>query len=363
MRYIGENCPYCGVAFTEQDDVVVCPECATPHHRVCWFAHGECANTEKHGTDFVWKKAAAPEPDKEPERQETQKDSAKLDIVCPDCGTTCENGTVRCPKCGAMLIPFANPMGEPPLAQFRQGFDPNEDIRGIKSGDIALFCRTAGASYIKKFRRKNNWNWAAFFCSPFWFFYRKMYKAGAIFLTAYLVLNLLFIPVQIYSYNVFYNSSASVAINGMYAEINELIEPYIVENESSGGILGAVADRLYGESVTVSEEGRKVLEKYFTDNEELIINNIAKPMLRPVLLICAVYFLGFLLKVVSALLADKLYYKKARDEIKRARSLSNDERVVQLELFRKGGVNLFLGFGLYFACNMIVNAAMMSVLQ
>ncbi len=361
MRYIGENCPYCGVTFAEQDDVVVCPECATPHHRVCWFAHGECATTEKHGTHFVWKKCAPPEPEKEPEQQKKTDDSAKLDIVCPDCGTTCENGTVRCPECGAMLIPFTNPTGEPPLAQFRQGFDPNEDIRGIKSGDIALFCRTASASYVKKFRRKRSWSWAAFLCSPFWFFYRKMYKAGAIFLTVYLVLNLLFIPAQLYLYNTFYNSSASVTMNGIYAEIDELIEPYIVEDESSGGFLAVLEERLYGESVTISEEGQKALEKYLDDNREFLWKNIGLPMLRPVLLVCAIYFLGFLLKIVSALLADRLYFKKASAEIKRARSLSNDERVVQLELFRKGGVNIFLGFGLYFVCNMIINAAMMLV--
>ena len=82
MRYTGENCPYCGVTFTEQDDVVVCPECATPHHRVCWLAHGECANTEKHGTDFVWKKSSAPQPEKEAEQQADSHDNANLDIIC-----------------------------------------------------------------------------------------------------------------------------------------------------------------------------------------------------------------------------------------------------------------------------------------
>ena len=136
MRYEGEACPYCGNPFAEGDDVVVCPECATPHHRACWFAHGHCANEELHGAGFVWKKTAA-EPEPEPkEKPEESRSEQGLDIVCPDCGKVSPNGTLRCPDCGALLVPFA--MGEPPLAQFRAGFDPNKEINGMKAGDIAL---------------------------------------------------------------------------------------------------------------------------------------------------------------------------------------------------------------------------------
>ena len=113
MRYTGENCPYCGTEFTEQDDVVVCPDCGTPHHRVCWFAHGECAATEKHAEGYVWKKSAEPQPEAEEPKTEKNthaRSESNLDIVCPDCGATCPNGTLRCPECGAMLIPFANPL-------------------------------------------------------------------------------------------------------------------------------------------------------------------------------------------------------------------------------------------------------------
>lgn len=359
MRYIGENCPFCGVTFTEQDDVVVCPECATPHHRVCWIAHGECANTEKHGTDFVWKKSSEPEPQKEPDRQDAPHNNANLDIVCPDCGATCSNGTLRCPECGAVLIPFANPMGEPPLAQFRVGFNSSENIRGLKSGDIALFCRTAGASYIKKFRKKLSWNWAALFFAPFWFFYRRMHEAGAIFLAVYLALNLLLIPAELHFNDVFYESSASVTVNGMMAEINELVEPYIIEDGTSGGFLGSLMEGMYGESVTLSEEGYAAVNEYIKNNEQIFRDGVIKPMMRPALIIYGIHLLSLLLRVVAALLADRLYYKKACVEIKRARSSTSDERMVQLELFRKGGTNIFLGSGLYLACSMVLNAAIM----
>ena len=359
MRYTGENCPYCGVTFTEQDDVVVCPECATPHHRVCWLAHGECANTEKHGTDFVWKKSSAPQPEKEAEQQADSHDNANLDIICPDCGATCANGTLRCPDCGAVLIPFANPMGAPPLAQFKQGFDSNENIRGLKSGDIALFCRTSGASYIKKFRKNLSWNWAALLFTPFWFFYRKMYEAGGVFLAVYLALNLMLIPAEMYFNNVFYESSASVTVNGMMAEIDELIEPYILENPSSGGFMDSLMEGLYGESISLSEEGYEAVANYIENNQQLFVDNVIKPMTKPALIIYGIHLLSVLLHIVSALVADRLYFKKACVEIKRARGVTGDERVVQLELFRRGGTNILIGSGLYLVCSMVINAAIM----
>lgn len=343
MRYVGENCPYCGVTFSEQDDVVVCPECATPHHRVCWFAHGECANTDKHG-DFVWKKSAGQAPVSEPEpvnQARHSRSASELDIVCPDCGTASPNGTLRCPECGAVLIPFANPTGEPPLAQFRPDFDPNENIRGLKSGDIALFCRTAGASYIKKFRRKFSWNWAALLTSPFWFFYRKLYKAGAVFITVFIALNLLLVPAEQY----FYNSSAP-----LMAEIQEMMEPYVLENEQEG--MSSIINFIYGRTL-FSDEGYEVLNKFIQNNNQRVINELLKPML-------PMYLIGFLMvagNVVAALLADRLYYKKACIEIKRARTASKDERAVQLELFRRGGTNIFLGAGAYLLCNMLLTAA------
>ena len=31
MRYTGETCPVCNQVFQEDDDIVVCPDCGTPH--------------------------------------------------------------------------------------------------------------------------------------------------------------------------------------------------------------------------------------------------------------------------------------------------------------------------------------------
>ena len=37
MKYENETCPVCGEKFTADSDVVVCPDCGTPHHRECYL--------------------------------------------------------------------------------------------------------------------------------------------------------------------------------------------------------------------------------------------------------------------------------------------------------------------------------------
>ncbi|MBR3755247.1 MAG: DUF2628 domain-containing protein [Clostridia bacterium] len=302
MRYLGENCPYCGLEFCEGDDIVVCPECATPHHRACWFAHGDCANAEKHAEGFVWKKQADPEPEPEkPETSETpEENGGRLDIVCPDCGKVSPNGTLRCPDCGALLVPF-NPMmgGEPPVAQFRPGFDAEEKVGDMKAGDVALFCRVGGTHYIKAFRKiaagkKLSINWGAAFFSPFWFFYRKLYQAGAIFLALFVATSVWMMPAS-----------------------EDFYETY----ETIQYELSAVYEEGGDEAVDAAVDG------YMPELREKM-----KPLYLPMAI-------QFALHVVAALIGDKLYYKKAKKDIAQARREKSDVRAFQLELFKRGGTS------------------------
>lgn len=318
MRYEGEACPYCGNLFAEGDDVVVCPECATPHHRACWFAHGHCANEEKHDTGFVWHKTAVPPEPERPEPQTANRNEQGLDIVCPDCGKVSPNGTLRCPDCGALLVPFA--MGEPPIAQFRAGFDPNETLDGMKTGDIALYCRTGGASYIKKCRQRENgqrvtFNWAAFFFTPFWFFYRKLYKPGAILLGLYVALML--------------------AITPFAARVENVTQQAMALYQNSFSEEGAVSEEEQEQTV------EKVVALYQNNRKDVAIF-FALGLART---------LG--LGLFSALTADTFYLKKMKKDIETVRENNTDERTVQTILFRKGGVSLLGGFGAYLVCQAI----------
>ncbi len=43
-RQAGARCPYCDVAVTIKDPVVVCPDCGAVHHRSCWDVHAGCGS-------------------------------------------------------------------------------------------------------------------------------------------------------------------------------------------------------------------------------------------------------------------------------------------------------------------------------
>ena len=54
MRYKDYKCDGCSKVFTDEDDIVVCPECATPQHRECYNEKGGCVNAHLHSEDFQW---------------------------------------------------------------------------------------------------------------------------------------------------------------------------------------------------------------------------------------------------------------------------------------------------------------------
>jgi hypothetical protein len=60
MMYQNNKCPHCNKKFAEGDDIAVCPECGTPHHRACYFERGECVNIALHAEDFVWEDKTKP---------------------------------------------------------------------------------------------------------------------------------------------------------------------------------------------------------------------------------------------------------------------------------------------------------------
>ena len=61
-RFENKLCPVCRERFTENDDIAVCPECGTPHHRACYLKNNRCGVEELHAQGFVWKGRLPDEP-------------------------------------------------------------------------------------------------------------------------------------------------------------------------------------------------------------------------------------------------------------------------------------------------------------
>ena len=91
-RYTGNHCPVCEQEFTDNDDIVVCPDCGTPYHQACWQKVGACMHQSEHAAGFEWK----------PEVGAGAAEAAHA-ATCPNCGTHNTPGAVRCSHCGCPL--------------------------------------------------------------------------------------------------------------------------------------------------------------------------------------------------------------------------------------------------------------------
>ena len=229
-RYTGNHCPVCEQAFTDTDDIVVCPDCGTPYHRDCWKKVGACMHRSEHAAGFEWQPEIGPEAAK-----------AAHEATCPNCGTRNTPGAARCSHCGCPLprseadsADAAKPEEQVPIYArapsavnnrsaapgphietysadreggiYRREIGPEDTIDGIKAKDWAAYVGRSPMYYLMQFFRMSITNrkaavcLSAFLFGPAYLFYRKMWKEGL--LTAILTI-VLSIPTFIEIISVF----------------------------------------------------------------------------------------------------------------------------------------------------------------
>lgn len=256
MKYTGNPCAGCGKVFTDDDDIVVCPECGTPQHRECYDKENRCVCEALHFEEYTWHGTVNNEnASAKAEKSET--------VSCPNCGYENPKGTDVCKQCGMKFTFFgmnvvdalaeeekrvANQNSDIPdyKAPFTLGtgkgfeqkdlsdtapiakeveelltnvltgntenntenggrlnlggpFPPEDEIGGVMTNNIGNFIGSNAMTYISKFRKlekgkKLSFNFAAFFFSPYWFFFRKLYKAGIVVMTVIISLTILVTP-------------------------------------------------------------------------------------------------------------------------------------------------------------------------
>ena len=200
-KYYGCPCEGCGKPLTLQDDIVVCPDCGAPYHRVCYEKLGQCIHRPAHAAGYEWKF-----PYEESQLR-----------TCPSCGerTLRDEETCRC--CGAVLPPEGQ---EPPSSrgsdeetfdysqmyrQFGTSADPEKEffedafgkeakMDGIARQDWLDYIGPAAPAYLAAYSRmqlqksKVSMSFSALLFGPFYFFYRKAWKPAFGFLAAELLL-------------------------------------------------------------------------------------------------------------------------------------------------------------------------------
>lgn len=370
MIYKDTACPGCGRPLTENDDVVVCPECATPQHRECYEKENKCVNTHLHAEGYEWKNENAPQKTSFLRKKETPERSGgdSESSPCPNCGHMNPQGTKQCSRCGMKLVVFGidlateikqqnnpqsgnenipaykapftlgegegfqekaeeveeknMPQTEEPQAEAENEADPmsaetdekpstsetqpkempipeqieNSIIDAIQSTGhreyfdsyidsvhVNLIANMVGSNaykYIEKFKamemgKKTSFNWAAFFFTPYWFFYRKLYKPGIIILTLTMLLSILITPSMLEIGNTmmsfFEGISEEMLTDDAY--LNEVMSTYfksllpIFLYNSVNFIISLVSGFM----------ANKLYKKYIIDSSKLVMKARSKP--------------------------------------------------------------------------------------
>ena len=342
MRYKDIECPVCGRAFLEDDDVVVCPVCGTPHHRACWMDLQRCANDALHDQGFEWKFPASMDPLKKLDEEKRKAHSPAPDftfkngetvIECPHCGALNYENDAFCMKCRAPLKETDANTSPPPeeernagqgyyrtdprqLAYDNQrlygGLEPNILIDGIPVAEYSdyiggnapgkMIRRIAG---MERYDRKISFNFAAFVFGPIWFFYRKMFKQGVMILVLITLCSaiasvLITTPAVIQSYRDIFDDVKKVYSGEMTPE--EYYE-HIYENAS-----GAATEQ---DSVTRARVvGGQVMQ-----------------------------YAAQILWFSCALTADRFYRKKIKQDVEACRKACGNMEDYRRMLYEKGGTS------------------------
>lgn len=221
MNFTGEKCVFCGVEFEDGDDVVVCPECGSPHHRECYRKENRCANSAMHGTGEKWQKIIVEE--KKAEKK-----------ACPHCGfPNNPPESENCVICGTDLENAEKRESQKYESEdinirSNTGFNPDEDMGGATLREVSMFVGTNTFYYIPVFKRmkdfgsKISFNFSCFLFPSFYFANRKMWLWAVISAVISVIFNLPLYVMAMAEQGVFTDSIVNVIYENQYF-IEELV--------------------------------------------------------------------------------------------------------------------------------------------
>lgn len=274
--YIGTRCIICSEKFTSEDDVVVCPECGTPYHRACYEKEGKCVNTVLHKNGGSWK----PSYDTGCDGSENQA------VTCRFCGNTNPPLTLFCRRCGMPVsnIRNENDMADqtvrgvninenadaynrnynggvqmnPFLINFSDplcGFDPEEQLDGVKISELGDFVGTNTHYYLpifkrfKETKRSMSWNFCSALFPELYFSYRKMPLAA---LAAVIIRNITQLP----QYIVLLSQSTG------FGRLSEIAASVNIKSAAFQGLFMLCSAMLYAFMFTAGIFGNRLYYNY-----------------------------------------------------------------------------------------------------
>lgn len=369
MKYTGNICPGCQQLFNDNDDVVVCPECGTPQHRECFDKENKCVCSHLHGENYAWQGIINNEVSLPTEKKETIPcpncgyENEKGTAVCKQCGmkftlfgmnvvdamhdqeqmqkgnTNSDIPDYKAPFTLGEDEAFTNTETEEnkPTAQQIEGlltdiltgkaeapkeadgrinlggpFPLSDEINGVRTNTIGNFIGTNAMGYISKFKKMQNgksftFNFAAFFFAPYWFFFRKLYKAGIICMTVLLGLSIVVTP---YLYDML----------DIYQQFATTVQ--------AGGITDAALLEMYNELISAST-----------------------PM--------AIYFfVTVFVHLICGFAANSIYKKYVTENAGKAERMENINESMAY-IVKNGGASVFIAFTSYFAQQLLISLTSM----
>lgn len=190
-RFDNKICPICRKPLNDKSDIVVCPECGTPHHRACYLSLGHCGVEEYHASGFEWKGfLPGEEPEQPQEKVSLEKDEQTVEEAESDFsrehraeypGGQYDGGGFQ-----------GQPMSMEDFLEdlHRKTMDDTRGIDGVSSRELSTFVGRSVMHYAQAFaafrapampgrkRRKAFINVCAGFFAPIHQFYRRMDLLG-----------------------------------------------------------------------------------------------------------------------------------------------------------------------------------------
>ncbi len=303
-------CPVCKTQFSPEDDVVVCPDCGTPHHRECWKNTGHCHNIEYHG-----KEGGAPV-------ETIADDTSKIaDANLADGETTAQTEDFTENSQGAFSFnkeEIENLSDSEKDKTIRNIF---EEFNGKKTDEVYLDGNKISSIeaaigknqkyYIPRFmlaekmKKENIFNPFAFVFPLAWSLYRKMYKLSALIFAIYF---------------------------GMFS----LLSYWILSDEEfyEATVACSQEDPAYYSKIFLYEAGQ--LEGNLTPNQENLREIINETEL-PQWLSAMNFIVDLAIKVFMGLRGTFLYYKKLQKNIKKAKTGGIPDNLLNQILYKKYG--------------------------